>query len=119
MINPIKFYFFEMKKDINLQNFLLNFYLLWPRIPGYIFGKIFIKKSKNISGISPGYPGYIFEGTDDYNQTAQTFTILGDDNLDPLTIIVSSKTIDFQEMIEGLDIEQLLIMMVEYHRKTI
>ena len=56
---------------------------------------------------------------DDYNQTAQTFTILGEDNLDPLTIIVSSKTIDFQEIIKGLDIEQLLIMMVEYNRKII
>ena len=47
------------------------------------------------------------------------FPILGEDNLDPLTIIVSSKTIDFQEMIEGLIIEQLLILMVEYHRKII
>ena len=56
---------------------------------------------------------------DDYNQIAQTFTILGEDNLDPLTIIVSSKTIDFLEMIKGLDIEQLLIMMVEYHRKIL
>ena len=56
---------------------------------------------------------------DDYNQTSQTFTILGEDNLDPFTIIIFSKTIDLQEMIEGLDIEQLLIMMVEHHRKII
>ena len=56
---------------------------------------------------------------DDYNQAAQTFTILGDDNLDPLKIIVFSKTNDFQEIIESLDIEKLLIMMVEYHRKII
>ena len=56
---------------------------------------------------------------DDYNQAAQTFTILGDDNLDLFKIIVFSKTNDFQEIIEGLDIEKLLIMMVEYHRKII
>ena len=77
----------------------------------------FESKSPARSSVSSDSP--CNDELDDYNQTAQTFIILGDVNLDPLTIIVSSKTIDFQEMIEGLDIEQLLIIMVEYHRKII
>ena len=50
----MKFYFFcEMKKDINLQNFLLNFYLLWPRIPRIYFQENFYLKNRKIY---PGYP---------------------------------------------------------------
>ena len=72
--------------------------------------KHFESKSPTRSSFSSDRP--CNDELDDYNQIALTLSILGDDNLDPLTIIVSSKTIDFQEMIEGLDIEQLLIMMV-------
>ena len=37
--------------------------LLLTLTPDILSGKFYLKKSKNISGISPGYPGYIFEGT--------------------------------------------------------
>ena len=42
-----------MNKDINLQNFLLNFYLLLPRISRIYFRKKICKKNRKIY---PGYP---------------------------------------------------------------
>ena len=42
--------------------FLLTF---TPDTTGIFSGKFLLKNSKNISGISPDNPGYIFKGTDD------------------------------------------------------
>ena len=51
-----------MTKDKNHQIFL-TFTNFDPGYPDIFSEKFLLKKLKNISGISPGYPGYIFEGT--------------------------------------------------------
>ena len=55
-----------MTKDINHQNFFKHLLTLTPDTPDIFLEKFLLKKSKNISGISPGYPGYIIEGTNEY-----------------------------------------------------
>ena len=51
--------------------------------------------------------------------TEQMFTISGNDDLSPLTIITSATSIDFQEMIADLDVEQLLAKMAEAHKQYV
>ena len=51
-------------KKYKPSNFSFKLLLtLTPDTLDIFSGKFLLKKSKNISGISPGYPGYIFEGT--------------------------------------------------------
>ena len=52
-----------MTKDINHQNFFKHLLTLTPDI---FSEKFLLKKSKNISGISPDNHGYIFEGKTKY-----------------------------------------------------